>query len=54
MERPNFNVYNQKTHEEYFWLDSHPYCKECFNKCKQSHLALEVMCPGKNKIGWGK
>ena len=53
MDQPQIKVPSdlQKV-EKWFWEDIHPYCKECFNSCKQSSKIIEMVCPNKNKIGW--
>lgn len=45
MERPNLENCSEKEASEWYWSDFNETCKKCKNKCKQSHVVIQVICP---------
>ena len=45
MERPDLTSCSEKEASKYYWFAFAERCLKCKNKCKQSHLAQQVVCP---------
>jgi len=45
MERPDLETCSEKIASKWYWKDFNEKCKQCKNKCKQSHVAIQVICP---------
>jgi len=50
MERPKEGC-TDKEFSKWLWSDYSEHCKKCKNKCKQSHIAKQIVCPRFEKKG---
>lgn len=50
MENININLMSDKEYSKWYWSNFSELCKKCKNKCKQSHIIIQVVCPKFNKV----
>jgi hypothetical protein len=49
MERPKEGC-TDKEYSKWYWSDFTAQCKSCKNKCKQSHVIIQVICNKFDKV----